>query len=100
MIKVFQIAQYALLFTVVLALASCGVPKSEHKLLEEKYTKVQQEISELNEQAKNIQLENAFLKKQVKELEEQIKKLNEANEDLKERYQHPVAQEETATTTQ
>ena len=101
MIKVMQLVQYAVLFTVVLALVGCGVPKSEHQMLEQKYDKIQKEMSDFNEQAKKVQLENAFLKKQVKELEDHVNRLKEENEVIKAQYQKKVTEEkQTITTTQ
>jgi len=100
MLKVVQLAQYAVLFTVVLALVGCGVPKSEHQVLQDKYDKVQKEMSDFNEQAKKVQLENAFLKRQVKELEDQITKLKDENDLIKAQYQKVAAEKQTTTTSQ
>ena len=56
-------------FSVILVLSGCGVPKSEHQILEEKYEKVQKEITEFTEQAKKVQEQNSGLIANSKALE-------------------------------
>jgi chromosome segregation ATPase len=66
----------------ILTMAGCGVSKSEHEILEEKYAKVQEQMIGYNEQAKKIQTANMELSNKGKEMEAEIKKLSEEKDAL------------------
>ena len=68
-----QIARYAILGVVMLALSGCGVPKSEHQALADKYSQVQKE--------------NDALKTKNKDLEARVTRLSAANKTLQTKHQ-------------
>jgi peptidoglycan hydrolase CwlO-like protein len=63
-----RVAQYAVLIVVALTLVGCGVPKSEHQALTDKFSQVQKE--------------NNALTKKNKDLEAQVARLSSANKEL------------------
>lgn len=75
--------QYAALCVMALMLAGCGVPKSEHKALEQKYVKIQNDIMAYNDQVKTLQVDNAAQEKELERLNGEIGKLTDENEALK-----------------
>lgn len=82
-----RIMQYAILIAMVLVLVGCGVSKSQHEVLEEKYAKVQKEITGFNEQVKAMQVENGSLKKEVEMFKDEIAKVTDGNDVMKKDYQ-------------
>ena len=78
--NIIRVAQYAVLITVMLALVGCGVPKSEHQALADKFTQSQKE--------------NDALTKRNKDLEAQVARLTSANKELQAKYQELLKEKE------
>jgi len=79
-----RVAKYAVLFSVVFVLAGCGVPKSEHEALVQKYAGAQEEIKNSSVRVKAMQRETAALRERTKGLERQVDELVAENRVLKE----------------
>lgn len=75
--------QYAALCVMALVITGCGVPKSEHKLLEEKYAKIQNDMVAFNDQVKALQIDNASQEKEIENLNGTVTKLTADNDALK-----------------
>ena len=88
-------AKCAVLLSMVLVLVGCGVPKSEHEVLEKKYAGAQEEIKHLSMRVEGMQRETVALRGRIKGLEEQVNELAAENRAIKQSYEAPEKEKET-----
>lgn len=94
--KAVCVAACLTLSLMMFVLVGCGVPRNDHEALQKKYTKVQQEMTDFNAQAKKVQTENTALKTRVTVLEDQAKKLTSENKAVNAKYQRLLKQQAAA----
>ena len=78
--KIGKVMQFAIVFSIIVMLVGCGIPKNEHETLKKQYARVQQEMTAYNERANNVSIENQELEAKVVSLQNTIKKLKMDNE--------------------
>jgi len=68
--------------TMVWGLSGCGVPKNQYEILEQKYERIQKEMTSFNEQVKKVKNENEALVKQNAQLGEELRKTQQAGKTI------------------